>query len=129
MSSVVVYREEESLIAPYVASLFGIFGFIMLLLGSIPALLGFTASGIAAGSFAAATQAAIGNAVAGSGFAAMQSMAATGFFNMVAGLGGVAAGAGFCALLGGKEDSTTDEDSTNERDDTTHERDDTDTEL
>jgi hypothetical protein len=45
-------------------------------------------------------------------------MGATGFFNMAAGLGGVAAGSGLSALPGGKEDSTTDEDSTNERDDT-----------
>jgi hypothetical protein len=117
MSSVSFKEEEESLVAPYVASLFAIFGSITFLLGSIPALLGFTASGIAAGSFAAAMQAAMGSVGAGSCFAVMQSMGATGFFNMAAGLGGVAAGAGFCTLPGGKEDSTTDEDLTNDRDD------------
>jgi hypothetical protein len=96
--SLVVYKEEqESLVAPFVASLLSLFGFIMLLFGSIPMLLGFTTGGIAAGSAAAGMQAAIGNVVAGSGFAAMQSFGATGFFNMLAGLGGVAAGPD-CAL-------------------------------
>jgi hypothetical protein len=114
--SLVVYKEEqESLVAPFVAPIFSIFGFIMLLIGSIPMLLGFTAGGIAAGSAAAAVQAAIGNVAAGSGFAAMQSLGATGVFNMLAGLGGAAAGAGLCALSDGKDDLTADNDSTNER--------------
>jgi hypothetical protein len=117
--SLVVYKdEEESLLAPYVAPLFAFFGFITFLLGIIPVFLGFTVGGLAAGSAAAAMQAAIGNVAAGSSFAAMQSFGATGFFNMVAGLGGAAAGAGLCALPGGKEDSTTDADSSDERDDT-----------
>jgi hypothetical protein len=116
--SLVVYKEEqESLVAPFVASLFSLFGFIMLLFGSIPMLLGFTTGGIAAGSAAAGMQAAIGNVVAGSGFAAMQSFGATGFFNMLAGLGGAAAGAGLCALSNGKEDLPTNEDFTDERGD------------
>jgi hypothetical protein len=89
MSSLVVYKEdEESLVAPYVASFFAFFGFITFLLGIIPMFLGFTAGGIVAGSAAAAMQAAIGNVAAGSGFAAMQSFGATSFFNMVAGMGG-----------------------------------------
>lgn len=39
--------------------------------------LGFTASGVASGSLAAAAQAAIGNVAAGSTFAALQSIGAT----------------------------------------------------
>jgi hypothetical protein len=71
MSSVAYKEEEESLVAPYVASLFAVFGSITFLLGSIPMLLGFTASGVAAGSVAAAMQAAMGSVGAGSCFAAM----------------------------------------------------------
>ena len=44
---------------------------------AVPYVAGFTSAGVAAASSAAAAQAVIGNVVAGSGFAALQSVAAT----------------------------------------------------
>jgi hypothetical protein len=91
--------------------LFAIIGVPALLIGSVPTLFGFTASGIASGSFAAAMQAAMGNVAAGSCFAAMQSLGATGFFNSMVGWGGAtAAAAGFFAFPDNKEDLTSDQD-------------------
>ena len=52
--------------------------------------LGFTSSGVAAGSIAAGLQAGIGNVVAGSAFAAAQSLAATGAIATIGATGGVA---------------------------------------
>jgi hypothetical protein len=52
--------------------------------------IGFTGSGIAAGSAAAGIQAGIGNVVAGSAFAATQSLAATGAIGLLGIAGGVA---------------------------------------
>lgn len=53
-------------------------------IGATATLAGFTAQGIAAGSFAAAVQSTIGSVSAGSGFAAMQSFGALGgFFGMM----------------------------------------------
>jgi hypothetical protein len=75
--------------------IFSFIGSYMLLLGGIPRLFGFTAGGIAAGSFAAAMQAVVGNVAAGSCFAAMQSWGAAGAFKMLVGLGGATVGAGF----------------------------------
>jgi hypothetical protein len=95
------------------AFLLGVIGVPVLLLGSVPTLLGFTTGGIAAGSLAAASQAATGNVVAGSCFAAMQSMGATGLFSTLAGWGGTAtAGAGFFAFSGGNEELPKDSDAT-----------------
>ena len=67
-----------------------------------PFLAGFTASGVAAGSAAAAAQAAIGNVVAGSWFAALQSVAATTIIGTAAApiLGAVAVVAGVAAIAG-----------------------------
>jgi hypothetical protein len=91
--------------------LFAIIGVPALLIGSVPALFGFTASGIAAGSAAAAMQAAMGNVAAGSSFAALQSLGATGFFHSLVGWGGAAvAAAGFFAFPDDKEDLTSDQD-------------------
>jgi hypothetical protein len=61
--------------------------------------LGFTSSGIAAGSTAAVIQAGIGNVVAGSAFAGVQSLAATGVIYSVGLVSGV--GLGACAIYGG----------------------------
>ena len=57
---------------------------------------GFTSSGVAAGSAAAAVQAGIGNVAAGSAFATMQSLAATTVVGTVG-----AAVAGTAAVVGG----------------------------
>jgi hypothetical protein len=88
------------------AFLLAVIGVPVLLLGSIPTLLGFTTGGIAAGSLAAASQAATGNVVAGSCFAAMQSMGATGLFSTLAGWGGAATAVavGLLASRGGKKE-------------------------
>ena len=61
---------------------------------------GFAPAGIAAGSFAAATQAGIGNVVAGSAFAAAQSAGASGLLTTITVAGAGAAGAGH--LMDGK---------------------------
>jgi len=60
---------------------------------------GFTSSGIAAGSAAAAMQAGIGNVVGGSAFAVAQSLGASGVFATLGAVSGV--GLGVCALYGG----------------------------
>jgi hypothetical protein len=120
MSLVAVQEEQEPLVAAFFTSIFSIFssitflGSITFLLGFIPIFLGFTGGGIASGSIAAAMQAGMGNVAAGSCFATMQSLGATGFFNMLASFAGV------CnfAYGYGKEDFTTDEDSNDEHDDT-----------
>jgi hypothetical protein len=97
--------------------LFAFVGLPALLIGSVPTLFGFTASGIALGSFAAAMQAAMGNVAAGSCFAAMQSLGATGFFSTMAGWGGAAtAAAGFLAFPDGKQTTTTKVDLTSDKD-------------
>ena len=61
---------------------------------SIPILLGFGTAGIAAGSYAAASQAAIGNVAAGSWFATFTSLGATGVYvkGAVTGTAAVATG-------------------------------------
>ncbi|KAH3853562.1 hypothetical protein DPMN_096090 [Dreissena polymorpha] len=76
-----------------IVAVFGFFGG-----GAILSLLGFTAGGIAAGSWAASWMAAFGGAVpAGSLFATLQSMAAAGATKIsVATFGGLSA---FCAAL------------------------------
>ncbi len=58
---------------------------------------GFTSSGIAAGSIAAGVQSVIGNVVAGSTFATLQSLGATGVIAGIGVAGGVFTGLG---LLG-----------------------------
>jgi len=73
----------------------GVVGGLVALGATVPIMMGFGAGGIMAGSMAAAWQSAIGNVVAGSTFATLQSMGATGTFVAVqtAGFGTVAAGA------------------------------------
>lgn len=58
-------------------------------LSSGSAALGFTTSGVAGGSVAAGIQAGIGSVAAGSGFAVMQSLAATGALTTVGVIGAV----------------------------------------
>ena len=64
--------------------------------GGVCSWLGFTSGGIAAGSTAAGIQAGVGNIVAGSTFATMQSLGATGVFYGL----GVAGGVGLVAVGG-----------------------------
>jgi hypothetical protein len=61
--------------------------------------LGFTSSGIAAGSAAAGIQAGIGNVVAGSAFATAQSLGATGVFAALGVLGPIGLVAGGIFML------------------------------
>ena len=63
------------------------------------ALFGFGAAGIVGGSFAAGVQSGIGNVAAGSAFATLQSLGATGTFVTGASYGGAAAGAGAVGKL------------------------------
>lgn len=64
--------------------------------------LGFTGSGIAAGSIAAGIQAGIGNIAAGSTFAVVQSLGATGAVAALGVAGGVGLAIGGLGLLGYK---------------------------
>ena len=61
---------------------------------TVPTLLGFGATGVVAGSAAAAIQAAIGNVAAGSTFATMTSLGMTGVLSTLSftGVGSIAAG-------------------------------------
>ena len=61
--------------------------------------MGFTASGVAAGSMAAGLQATIGNVAAGTAFAAAQSLAATGMIATIGATGGIVLVAGGGYLL------------------------------
>lgn len=62
--------------------------------GWVSTLIGFTSSGIGAGTMAAGMQAGVGNVVAGSAFAGMQSLGATGVFFGLGAVGGVGLVAG-----------------------------------
>ena len=79
-------------------------------------LAGFGAAGIVGGSIAAATQASIGNVVAGSAFATLQSLGATG--TLVSGIYGggtvLAAGVASAAVSGGQTSSCEMEDDPDE---------------
>ena len=76
-----------------------------MLLSAILSAIGFTAEGVAAGSFAAAWQSWIGNVVMGSIFATLQSMAATGATAMGITVTGVVGGlvVGIGVFLGWKK--------------------------
>jgi hypothetical protein len=62
--------------------------------GGILTWFGFTSSGIAAGSAAAISQASVGNIVAGSTFATLQSLGASGVFYGLGAAGGIGLAAG-----------------------------------
>ena len=64
---------------------------------ALPIVAGFGTAGIAGGSIAALVQSSIGNVAAGSTFAVLQSLGATGVFATGATAGGTAAGSGFIA--------------------------------
>ncbi|GFH55933.1 hypothetical protein CTEN210_12409 [Chaetoceros tenuissimus] len=64
---------------------------------AVPMVVGFSTAGIAAGSIAAAWQASIGNVAAGSAFATLQSLGATGVFAAGAGTGATATTGAFVA--------------------------------
>ena len=66
-------------------------------MAAIPIAMGFTASGIAAGSYAAYFQSVLGGIKAGSLFSVVQSYGATGFFSKIAGLGATASAACYAA--------------------------------
>ena len=66
---------------------------------AITSTLGFTSSGIAAGSAAAGIQAGIGNVAAGSAFAVVQSLAAVGLLPVILIGGGAAIGLGIGAAI------------------------------
>ena len=73
-------------------------------LATAPILLGFSASGVVAGSLAAGFQAGLGNVMAGSAFACLQSLAATGTLGAVQLAGGAAAAAGIAMKVVPKEE-------------------------
>ena len=69
--------------------------------GLIPMAIGFSTTGIIAGSIAAATQSSIGAVAAGSAFATMTSLGMTGVFSTLAGVGTTitSVGAAIAALI------------------------------
>ena len=73
------------------AGKFKVFPYFSIIFAALPAL-GFTTAGIAAGSAAATAQAGIGNVVAGSTFAFLQSAGATGLGSVIGGTIGATAG-------------------------------------
>jgi len=64
---------------------------------AVPMVAGFGSAGIVGGSIAALVQSSIGSVAAGSTFAALQSLGATGVFATGATAGGTAAGTGYIA--------------------------------
>ena len=66
-------------------------------MGATTSAMGFTASGIGAGTYAASIQSGLVTLKAGSLFSVVQSYGATGFFSKVAGLGAAASAACYAA--------------------------------
>ena len=64
-------------------------GTTILLIALIPITMGFSTTGIVAGSIAAGIQASIGNVIAGSAFAVCTSLGMTGFFSTTATVGAI----------------------------------------
>jgi len=84
---------------------------------AIPMVAGFRPAGIVGGSIAALVQSSIGSVAAGSTFAALQSLGATGVFATGATAGGTAAGTGYIAdWWSKKKKKTSDEDESSQRD-------------
>lgn len=73
-------------------------------LATAPILLGFSASGVVVGSIAAGFQAGLGNVMAGSAFACLQALAATGTLGAVQLTAGAAAAAGIAMKVVPKEE-------------------------